>query len=389
MHKIITLLLIATSLSLSAQDYHHILQEIEQNNPELLSAQKNRDVQKLASKTGNLPPNPVISYGYFPGEENSLGTKKTFGIMQNLEFPSVYFVKRSMIDAQNKLSDSFFQQQRLRILLAARNAILTKVYTHKRLAAYEKHFEWVKRFELEMISRHEKGDVSILAVKKARMQTSRISNQILQLKQTRSSDSLYLVQLNHGKELSDEPTMYPSVRNLDLDKVIEQYISSHPENNLAKQNTDLQEKQIRLKRQQYLPDISVGYESEEVLGNRYAGVRGGIAIPLWAKKNTIKVAQQTYEVKVQQQIAIAHRIEIEAKTLVSQWKSEQKAYKNFAEAVTQFNTIEETKKAYDLGEISSTELFVELEYYFSLVDELLLQEYRMQMAQSNAFYFEL
>ena len=58
-----------------------------------------------------------------------------------------------------------------------------------------------------------------------------------------------------------------------------------------KQTVEISKKQLSINKAQNLPELSVGYISEKVVGQRYQGITTGVSIPLWANKNKVKQAK--------------------------------------------------------------------------------------------------
>lgn len=105
MKKIILLFLtiILVNQGFSQTWLDNVLKEIESNNPLLKSGVLWKEAKRAEASTGITPANPFVEAGWFPAEEKGVGMKKTWGISQSFDFPTLYFQKVKKLILQKQL----------------------------------------------------------------------------------------------------------------------------------------------------------------------------------------------------------------------------------------------------------------------------------------------
>lgn len=391
MNKIIIILVLFFASDLYAQEFQIFLKEVEGNNAALKSMRKQNEAQALQLKTTNTPENPEVEYGFFPGNTDAIGTKKVFGISQRFEFPGVYSSRRKYIAGQSRMLESEYQVQRRRILTEASKTILSYVYHHKALEMNRRRLRWNKALEADMRKRYEKGDLSVIEVKKASIQVVRLENEVRKLKSKLISDSLKIVELNGNQEpgpgLSNLD--FPEIENLDKDQLIKKYVERHPEMHLQDAMVETSGKLVKLKKQEYLPDIRIGYESEQIMNNIHRGIKAGVEIPLWGNKHTIDAARMQQEATASRKEEIKYRHLKTAERKFQNWENAKEAYVKFNQALKDYNNPDLLREAHNKGYLNSIELFMELDYYYKLKDELLETRFETLKLQTELTSYEL
>ena len=391
MNKIIIVLVLFFASDLYAQEFRIFLNEIEENNTALKSMRKQNEAQALRLKSTNTPENPEVEYGFFPGNTDAIGTKKVFGISQRFEFPGVYSSRRKYIAGQSRMLESEYQVQRRRILTEASKTILSYVYHHKALEMNRKRLRWNKALEADMRKRYKKGDLSVIEIKKASIQVVRLENEVRNLTNRLIADSLKIVELNGNQKPGPGMSSldFPEIENLAKDQLIKKYVEKHPVLHLQEAMIETSGKLIKLKKKEYLPDISIGYESEQVMNDIHRGVRAGVEIPLWGNKHTIDAARMQQEATASRKETVRNRLLKTAERKFQNWKGAKETYLKFNEALQEYNTPELLREAHNKGYLGSIELFMELDYYYKLKDELLKTRFETLKLQTELTAYEL
>ena len=157
------------------------LNQVEEKNKELNSARQLFEAEKTGFQTGLAPDNPTIEYGYFPGNNDVIGTKTTFGISQSFDFPTVYQVKKKLANSQQKLSGYEYQLFRQDLLLRAKLRYYDYVFLLKRKIEYQSRLEHSDQLYQSYQTNFEKGNTSVLDVNKARIQNLKIKSNYMLL----------------------------------------------------------------------------------------------------------------------------------------------------------------------------------------------------------------
>jgi outer membrane protein TolC len=392
MNKTIIIILLLLSVSdIHSQSVDALLVEIEKHNTELNAARKLVESQTIHLKSTNTPGNPEVEYGFFPGNTDAIGTKKVFGISQRFEFPTVYNSRKRFIEGQKSQLKFEYQIIRRKVLTNAKAAVLSYVFHRKALETNLERLRWNKALESDMRKRHESGDLPLIDIKKASMQVMRLENEVSDIKRKLAVDSLVIMEMNGNVKLETDlhSLDFPGIKNLAEEKLIIQYVESHPEIHLQAARLETSGKLIALRKQEYFPDIKIGYESEQVMSDIHRGISAGIEIPLWGKKHTIDAARKRQDAIAAEKEASKISIIKSAERKIQNLKAAKETYLRFNSALQDYNSPELLKEAHSKGYLSSTELFMELDYFYQLKDDLLKTQYRLLKTQAELTAFEL
>jgi|GEM_PF-1197251 outer membrane protein TolC len=389
-NKIISIILIISTTQLFGQPLESVLQEIAKNNATLQMLRKQNEARELQYKTTLFPDNPEITYGHFPGNTNAIGTKKVFGVSQTLDFPSVYFARNKLVKGLIRSNEIQYRELRRQKLLEAKKVLLKFIYTKKRLQVNHQRMVWTKAFRDDMKRRREEGDISRLEVNKAKIQLAKLRNEQQRIRNQLMQDSLHILQLNNNIVPEKLTALsFPEVKSIEKEALVGNFLQRHPKAALSEQQVSNSQQQLRLSKSEYLPDITIGYESEQVMSDTHRGIRAGITIPLWGDRHTIKHSKAEVEAAEAARWVTTSKQTTMAKELYEQWHSLKTAYAEFYEAIDGYSNPDKMRKAHAMGEISSIELFMELDYYYELKDDLLEQQYLLFVAQAELFGYKL
>lgn len=390
MSKILIIILAFCSSALYGQDINTVLSEIETNNPGLQAALKENQARAKEYKTTLQPPNPEVEYGYFPGNTPAVGTKKVFGVSQRFAFPTEYKSRKGMSEARTSYDQAEYHELRRKKLLEVKVLLLRYIYHHQQLKTANQYLDWTVKFREDIKKLYEKGSVPGLDVSKAGMQVTRARNEKRKLESKIRSDSIQILMMNNRHHLSGLYKLeYPPLRDAGRENFIEEFISNHPRKQIALANQNKSNSKTRLRKNAYLPDIKVGWESEQVFDESHRGFKAGITLPLWEKRYTISSAKLANEAAKLQLQAVSNQLEAEAASLYTEWQSLKSIYLDYEKSLKEYDRPEKIRRAYQKREMSSTALFYELETYFELKRELIEYQFMAHKAQAKLFSFAL
>ena len=141
MKRIIIFIFLTTSmLSVFSQEdmYAPVLSQIEQNSTALKALREQADAQKLTYQTGLTPSDPEVGFGYLWGDPLGSGNRKDVSIRQTFDFPTTYIRRKQMADQQGESAELAYRQQRMELLLSARQTCINLVYYNALLELYAK-----------------------------------------------------------------------------------------------------------------------------------------------------------------------------------------------------------------------------------------------------------
>jgi cobalt-zinc-cadmium resistance protein CzcA len=263
------------------------------------SAAYSVDVNKALKGAAIDLPKTAIDGEY--GQFNSYTNDNSFTVSQSFEFPTVYINRYKLASANVTSSEWQYKIARLELATQVKQVYWQYVYlTEKqKLLSYQDSLfsGFLRAAEL----RARAGETNRLEMITARSQSLEIRNQLFQVSSDIGTYSRKLMVL-----LNCRTMVTPS--EIELHKIDDAFLSDSasvdqsPLLGYVHQQVEVSHIAKRLEQSQMLPDLSVGYFNQTIIGTqevngiprefgpdfRFQGVQAGIAIPLWFGPYTSK-----------------------------------------------------------------------------------------------------
>ena len=384
----------------SAFTMNQCVQEALKNNPIIKAGTYQVDFQNQMKKTSTDigKTNVIMTYGQY----NSVARNdNNFTINQTLPFPTVFASNASYYDAQIKGSELKLEVTKNELAYRVKSTYqqLQFLYAYDKLLQQQDSIfgEFVRAATLH----YKNGDGTLLEKTNAESHLQEVKNLLLQNK---SNIEIYLTQL---QTLTNRPI---SIVKNDFSKMALSFdlndssYTSNPLVNYFQQQIEIAEKQTNLDRNKMLPDITVGYFNQTLIGvpltessslapfattsNRFQGIQVGLSIPLWFAPQAARVNAD----KVNEQIA-ASNFEAEQKSIESQYKQIIQEYLKLKATLEYFESIqlaqgklisEQSQKSFGSGEIGY------YEHSQNLMQSLQIQSnYLTTLSQYNQVVYQI
>ncbi|MEQ8551759.1 MAG: TolC family protein [Cyclobacteriaceae bacterium] len=394
MYKKIVFALCGCSLSMGilaqSASIGSILREVEQNNQELKALSQYAESRVLELKSGNNMPDPQLGAYYLPFGEHPTGDYSEFQVSQSFEFPSVYNTRRKLIDKQSDQLELDYQARRQEILAQAKEYCLKLIYLYKRLTTETLRVGQAKQVFEQVQELYEKEQVGILELNKAKVAWMQEQFKIQQIEIDQRNTMLLLKNLNGGKELRFSSDDYALSMDLaDKESVWQEKEVQDPELVKLKQQEAIAQQALLLAKSKTLPNLTAGFNSQGFEGERFSGVYAGINIPLWSNRNKVKAAQS--QVDFQQSINTSLSLQA--------YSAFEKQYNDYEIMLSKFQEYEATLsglnsddlllQAYQLGELSFLQYYMELQFYRQAYDAMLDMQYQLYVSQTQLLKHQL
>jgi outer membrane protein TolC len=382
---------IICAINIQAQNIQSVLQQIEQNNTVLSTLRKQAEADKIANKTGIYPENPEVEYHYLWGSPATQGNRIDFSAVQRFDFPTSYYYKKKVSDAQNKQVDLKYLSERKNVLLEAKKLCVSLIYQNILSKELTNRFQNAQQMVEAYQIRLDKGDASVLDLNKAKVNFLNVKKEYETSLVEKNFLAAELTRLNGGIPIDFPVSEFPGTP---LPDSFETWYESRKEEKnpdlqyLAKE-TGLSRESEKLQRSLNLPKISAGYMSEKVLTERFQGITVGLSIPLWENKNTLRqikartLAHQTAENDAR------IRFHNEAKALYNKALHLKKILNDYRQNALSDSTLALLKKALDAGEISLIEYIMEITIYYDVINNRLETERDFHLAVVELMQWEL
>ncbi|MBL4669145.1 MAG: TolC family protein [Flavobacteriales bacterium] len=384
---IIIAALLSVTVSNAQEKIDNILTDILKNNKSIIANHQFWEAKKLLYKTGLNPENPKFEYENLRGNN---GNQVDYYIVQSFDFPTAYIKKNQVANrqvAQSNFKEDAFRQD---ILLKAKQYCLTLIFLNKKQTELTKRSENASEIHKAYQQKLANGDANILDVNKAKLQLLNAENS---MRINQSEIDLYnqrLTELNGGISVLLSNNTYPLTAILPAYETLEAAIEeADPNLKSIHQQNEIDQKKLELSRAMSLPKFEGGYRSQDFAGQTIQGIHLGITIPLWENKN--KVKHQKAHLKFNDLQVIEHQNEHhnEIKQLYQKYTSLSIAIDAYKKLLSTVNNNQLLNKALNLGEISSLQYFMELNYYYDSYDTFLDLENDYHQVIAELYKYQL
>jgi len=377
MKKVILIMLIAFSCKnmLSQSTIDAILSSVEQNNKSLSAYNKFIEAEKLSYKTGLTPGNPSVNYDYMIGYPSSAGNQTDFTVTQAFDFPSAYIKKKQLSNEKISQLEFYLTSKRQEVLLETKLICIELVYHHKYQSMLENRKNEAESLQSNYQKKLTTGDISILDFNKVQLQLIEV-NKDYQINLSKINQlNQKLTELNGGNEIIFTDTIYPVLLEIpEFDALENEIEKTDPIRKTLEQEISIAENQLKLAKAMSLPKLETGYHYQGILGQTFQGVHFGITIPLWEDKNKVKQQKETLAFSDLELEAHKNEHYYDIKQLYEKYIGLKNTIQKYESVLNTFDSNVLLSKAFQLGEISTTEYFLETNYYYNSYNNYLLTE---------------
>lgn len=391
MRKIILLTSgILCSTFLFAQNIQQVLESVESNNLALKSAYQFKEADIRAERTTNNLSNPDAEASYQWGKPGELGNKQTFTATQTFDFPSTYYYRNKTIGHRIAQREAEYNQQRVQILLEARNLCIELIYLNQLYKEFTLREEQASLLYISIKRQYDLGAVNQLDLNKARLNQINASAEKSKIDAERNGKQILLNQLNGGipVSISEEDFPTPEVP-ADFAQWYQTSIGVNPYISAADQQVQAALRNLHTSKSNGLPKIKLGYTMEHLADELFQGAVFGISIPLWENRNQVKQAKARKFASEYQMNDITTSQRSYYADLYQQLVQQQANCQLYRETLHAMSDEKLLLKAYQKGELSLLEYLMELTYYYDTKTKALelYRDFNLTYNAFNKLYF--
>ncbi len=378
---LLILIFILNVIAFSQDNFDEYLHQILKNNPELQSIQHRNKAVIYNSKNKLLPFDPELEYKV---KENN---NYEVGITQKLKFPPYYFLQYKVHKLTRRQQSLIQDSYVIKILENAMLNINDLIYLQNKIDKQAERLNRARRLNRFFKDKLEQGEISQFPLNKSKLHLLEHRSRLSGLNESKKEVLQNLKKLNGGKNLKTKIGIYQPMDSLsDFKKYKEKYFSRSPEIKLARINSDLSTRNLKIAKLNWLPDISFGIHSDNM---KNSNVHFGISLPIWKNRNRVKKAQAELNYKKYSKINIFTEKAAQIKTLYSQFKNKKELYFDYKTTLKSDKTqllLEESVKS---GEISAINYFQEIEKLYKYQDRLLELRHAIANIQTKLKNYKL
>lgn len=371
MRKMFFFVMMTAACCVQAQnEVERVLQSVEQHNTTLIALRHETEAAKVGNHTNLNLPNPEVEFGYLWGSPSSIGHRKDVSAVQSFDFATVTGAKRRLARQQDALADWQYKESRMQLLLEAHHLCLDAIYYNAMCKELMQRKQYAEEITSAQQKRLEQGDINRIEYNQVKLDLAAVCAELMRCNTERAAVMAELQRLNGGEPLLIEATDYPAVAIAnDFEAWYAEAEQKSPALAYVKQQIDVANRELAVRRADGLPTVSLGFMGEYVSGENYQGVKVGMSIPLWANKNRVRQAKAEVEAAKARQTDARQQFYSRLHNLFVQQRGLRQVVQSYQEALRATDNTSLLKKALDAGSISTMDYLLGARMYYDAVNQ--------------------
>lgn len=359
--------LIATIVALSvcnaafaADILGDVLKQIAANNLTLQSVAHDNRADVLDLKAANTLAGPSVEYSPFFGNGYSGVAESELVVSQEMEFPTKYAARNKQAQMQQTVGEQLLAKQRRDILLQAQLLCIDIIRVNQTLAMLKERLDNSEKLLQMYEKRMEAGDANALELNKVKLDCMEVRTLVNESQGERTALVQQLQQLNGGKPIDVMATELPDFPKItDFESYRTLALATDADVAVAKTALRAADMNLKVQKNEWLPNISLGYRRNTEQGEAINGVLVGVSFPLYSNSRQMKAARERKESAELQVAQAKHEAVATLRTNYEQLQGLQQVIdhsdvKLLQESLTLF------AKALQQGEITALAYYVEI-----------------------------
>ena len=374
--NILTIILILSLNTVFAQHaYQNVLDTIEVNSTILSAHYKHCLADKAENDAYALVENPEIEAAYKFGSESD---KVEFGISQSFEFPTVYSNQNKIKKMSSQIIETQYDIDRMNVMTEVQNICTELIFCKTKIKLYKQTYDNAVTIADAYQKMMELGECNILDYNKSKMNLANAKNnydlEIIHYNSLMAN----LKTMNGGKDIIFQYEDYALVVMPDnFDEWYANVELSNPIFEQMRQQIAIDQQNVKLKKSEWIPSISLGYGAEIGHDESEHGPSIGLSLPLWHNKGSVKSAKmkaEATETLMMNEKAVTYNY---LYSLFAKAKSLKENIGTLAASLKDFDSQALLLKAFEKGEMNLIDYVMEVEYYQNAMLELYSAQYEM------------
>lgn len=371
----------------SQNSIDNILKSIDKNNIELQAEKIFFQSRGLEISTRSNLKNP--EFDFINSFSKQDGKPYEISLSQEFDFPSSYAHKKRIIKEEKNNLQYIYDGKRQDIMLKAKIVCYELIYNLKK----EKELSKRHSKAVELMSFFDKklknGDSNIIEVNKIKMVLLNTKNKLSLIKREISKLNKEIIKLNGGININTQALNYSQQEIIETN-IKQEYLSKSPQVKALNNQLAISHKEILLAKANSLPKFSLGYRyMNSQISKASTGLQLGISIPLWAGKNTVKLARKKslFSEKQNDKYFLDKNTEID--NLYTEYLQLKESKESYQSIFADSNIDKLLNKALKYGEISSIDYFNESIYFYNSIDTYLEIEFNYEICKALMLKYKL
>lgn len=355
--------ILMVSAAMAQMPYGTIVEKARQNSPYFKALEAQHEAAGASAYATPMLENPEVEFGYYNGSPSDIGRRWDLSASQTFEMPNVY-VNRAKL-RKNKAALAGVEADFAEIDLVKEIQMLCSelVYQRALLSVMDRCLGNAEEIAQNYAKRMEGGDCSILEYNRAQMEAMAVRNkrESVDIECTHVTRRLQQITMMPPQEI------YAALDGYADGMVVSRVMESELKAAYAQEETlrvMVADGEVGEARAELMPRISVGYASENVVGETFRGVALGVEMPLWRGNRGVKAAKAA---AMAEKVHAENRLKMvqdERSRLNEMVRSKMKMLQNLKQAMAQCGDSKELlRKSLEGGQMTLEEYLLQVDFY--------------------------
>lgn len=380
--------ILSLAVALAAQPhYSEVLKAVEEHNPILQAAQKRSEARQAEARVGVLLPDPTVEGAYYWGDPSEIGIRWDLSVSQSFEMPSVMVRRARLRNLEQDAARLSYEVVRNKMLYETQKLCADYIYCYAVADILDDRTSTACRLVDLYQKRFDAGDCSVLEYNRAMLYRAKVSKEaadaILEGQHVRTSlitlagDEVYRFNQREYDTVPLPPNFDEWYKGLEM---------QNPALRTLENQAAADQLKTQLSRSQWLPNMSVGYASENIVGETFRGVTVGLTLPLWSQQRAVRQAALEQEAAEQELSAQRSKLYADLQCLMHHMYALRLNLDNLRRDYASFSNVSLLDKALEAGEITLEEYLLQVDSYVEIQLQIwqLARELEMAYLQFNS-----
>lgn len=374
--------------SLAQVSINEALRQIDTNSPTIKALQAQAQFSKAEARIDLLPQNPTVEGGRFPAVEGA-GMKYAWGVSQSFEFPTVYAKRSQLAKTIDSFAEASYNAARQQVLLDAKQTLLETIHTKRLLAEYRRREAFARNMLLVIQKKVDGGQATAMDLNNARLRVAEARQNVRQYEAKANIMAQRISVLNGGVPLTLNDTVLVAVAPAERSTLLGSFTQSDSRFAAIEKMVVVAEGNKSLVSHQGLPELNIGYQSEQSDAEHFRGFKAGLSIPLWGnsgKRRAAAVQVNAARVEGESQRRL---LELEFDELYLETISTKSQLDELRQALVGFSNLALLQRALEVGQVSVIDFFNEVTFLYGITDRVMELELEYAKLYAELHRFEL
>lgn len=370
MYRHISIIVSAAILALmshysGAQDIGSVLESVERNNVQLQSLRSANEAAKLETKMQNNLGDPSIEYSPFWAKGTDGISSSELVVSYGFDFPTQYVSRSRSGKLQRSALDEQYLVERRNVMLQAKKLCLDLVFLSRKQGLLSDRLRNADELLTLFEKRFGEGDASAIELNKIRMEKMDVAAALAQVETDLQSARASLQSMNGGQPVQFTVMEYPLVLPVtDFEAFRDTLMAAELELRASEAAVRAAEQEIRVNRQNWLPQLQVGYRRNTALSEASNGFIVGASFPLFSNRYKSRIANARHTASQYQLNQVQIETESRIRTEYDEMLRLQESLKIYDVSLME-ETLEMLRKAVEVGQLSVIEYYTEADSVYS------------------------